>query len=551
MDAVAVSELPAEETALEAALRTLASLELLASAQRHLAEETADKLAGAGLYVAVIGEFKRGKTTLINALLEAQLLPTGVLPVTAVPALVRFGRWPTATLRVLNGADVVIDIGDLEGYLTEQGNPQNHKGVREAIIEYPAPLLASGLILVDTPGTGSVHRHNTRAAIDFLPRVDVALLVLSVDAPLADLEVRLLADVARAAARVAICLNKVDRLTPSEIQEALDFVRQRVEALRGSSDITVFPISARDGDADGGVTALRAWLKDDVATAQNALSHQRGVRVATTLLSLVDATLQLEAAAAAKPAQAAVAARTAFAAAQAALAAAVDDEATLLLAACRRATDTVIEPRATALRGSLPALLLTAKDDDWREMYAAAAASWRHEVGDALITAMRHPVDRHSERVQELAERFVAEVGQAYGVTLPSAFDSAPQLDVDAVRVDLTDDPGALAMGVQQVRARVPGTLGRRWRERARRERAIEDADRLAGRLRYATLRSVDRTARAWLHEAEESSRGLSEALAGAVARAELAAQQREASVVDSSDVLARVESVRRLLREG
>ena len=73
---------------LEDALRTLASLEVLPIAQRQLAEEAADKLAGSGLYVAVIGEFKRGKTTLINALLGADLLPTGVLPVTAVPALV-------------------------------------------------------------------------------------------------------------------------------------------------------------------------------------------------------------------------------------------------------------------------------------------------------------------------------------------------------------------------------------------------------------------------------------------------------------------------------
>lgn len=535
---------------LEEGLRTLASLELLPAAQRHLADEAAGKLSGIGLYVAVIGEFKRGKTTLINALLGANLLPTGVLPVTAVPALVRFGTSPRATLRLLDGAEVAIDVEDLSGYLTEQANPANRKGVREAIIEYPAPVLASGLILVDTPGIGSVHRHNTQAAMDFLPRVDVALLVLSVDAPLADSEARLLEDVAQTAARVAVCLNKVDHLTPSEIQEAVDFVRPRTVALCGRSDVKVFAVSARDGEADSGLAALTAWLNNDVATAQNALSRQRGVRVATTLLSLVDATLQLEAAAAAKPAREAATARAAFTAAQAALATAVDDESTLLLAACRGATDTVIEPRAAALRENLPPLLLAAKDEEWADRYAAAAISWRREVGEALIATMRGPVDRHAERVQELATRFIAAVGQAFGVSLPGALDLSPGLDVEAVRVDLTDDPGALAMGVRQVRARVPGTLGRKWRERARRERAIEDADRLAGRLRYATLRSVDRTARGWISEAAQASRGLSEALAGAVARAEAAAQRREAIVV-GSDVLARVESVRNSLLGG
>jgi GTPase SAR1 family protein len=529
----------------------LASLELLPMAHRHLADETADKLAGRGLYVAVIGEFKRGKTTLINALLGADLLPTGVLPVTAVPALVRFGVRPRVALRLLDGSEVAIDIGGLRGYLTEQENPGNHKGVREAIIEYPAAVLESGLILVDTPGTGSVHLHNTQAAVDFLPRVDVALLVLSVDAPLSDSEGRLLGDVAQTAARIAICLNKVDRLTPNETREAVEFVGSRAAALCGTSHVTVFAVSALGAGADGGLGALSAWLENDVAAAQINLSSERGVRVAETLLALVDASLQLEAAAAAKPAREAAAARTAFAAAQDSLATAVDEESTLLLAACRRATDTVIDPRANAVREALPPVLIAAADDDWSHRIAAAAGSWRREVGDALIAAMRGPVDRHAERMQELATRFVAEVGQAFGVTLPTAFDAAPRIDVDAVKLDLTDDPGALAMGVRQLRARVPGAMGRRWRERARQDRAIEDSDRLAGRLRYSTLQSVDRTAREWIREAEQSSRGLSEALAGAVTRAELAAERHEATIADSNDVRARVESVRRLLSGG
>ena len=536
---------------IEDGLRTLAALELLTMAQRHLAEEAAEKLAGLGLYVAVIGEFKRGKTTLINALLEADLLPTGVLPVTAVPALVRFGLRPRATLRLLDGSEAAIDIGGLQGYLTEQENPGNRKGVREAIIEYPAAVLESGLILVDTPGTGSVHLHNTQAAVAFLPRVDVALLVLSVDVPLSDSEAGLLEDVAHTAARIAICLNKVDRLTPNETQEAVEFVRPRVAALCGTSDVTVFAVSALGAEADSGLGALIAWLKNDVAAAQISIATERGARVATTLLSLVDATLQLEAAAAAKPAREAAAARTAFASAQTALAVAVAEESTLLLAACRRATGTVIEPRANAMREALPPVLLTAEDDEWSDRIVAAAGSWRREVGDALIAAMRGPVDRHAERIQELATRFVAEAGQAFGVTLPAAFEVAPRVNVDAVKVDLADDPGALAMGVRQLRVRVPGAVGKRWRERARRDRAIEDADRLAGRLRYATLQSVDRTARAWIREAQRSSQGLSEAMAGAVARAERAAERHEATIADSSDVRARVESVRHSLRGG
>ena len=536
---------------LEEGLRTLASLEVLPIAQRYLAEETAEKLAGLGLYVAVIGEFKRGKTTLINGLLGADLLPTGVLPITAVPALVRFGVRPRATLRLLDGSEAAIDIGGLQGYLSEQENPGNRKGVREAIIEYPAAVLESGLILVDTPGTGSVHVHNTQAASAFLPRVDIALLVLSVDAPLSHSEARLLEDVAHTAARIAICLNKIDRLTPNETGEAVGFVRSRVASLCGTSDVPLFAVSARSAHADNGLGELTAWLQNDVAATQISLATERGARVASTLLSLVDATLELEAAAAAKPAREAAAARMAFAIAQTALAVAVAEESTLLLAACRRATDTVIEPRANAMREALPTVLVAAADDEWSDRIVAAAGSWRREVGDALIAAMRGPVDRHTERIHGLATRFVAEAGQAFGLRLPAAFDVTPRVNVDAVKVDLADDPGALAMGVRQLRARIPGAVGRRWRERARHDRAIEDADRLAGRLRYSTLQSVDRTARAWIREAEQSSRGLSEALAGAVARAQGAAEGHDASIADSSDVRVRVQSVRQSLGGG
>ena len=64
-----------------------------------------------------------------------------------------------------------------------------------------------GIVLADTPGTGSVHAHNTQSTAAFLPRVDVALLVLSVTAPLSDAEAHLLTAVGETAARAAVCLS--------------------------------------------------------------------------------------------------------------------------------------------------------------------------------------------------------------------------------------------------------------------------------------------------------------------------------------------------------
>ena len=95
---------------LMSALRSLAKLDLLPVDQRRLAEEAADKLADSVVYVAVVGEFKRGKSSLINALLGDEVLPTGVTPVTAAPTLVRFGEVPRATVRLSDDTEIPIGV---------------------------------------------------------------------------------------------------------------------------------------------------------------------------------------------------------------------------------------------------------------------------------------------------------------------------------------------------------------------------------------------------------------------------------------------------------
>ena len=91
-------------------------------------------------------------------------------------------------------------------------------------------------------------------------------------------------------------------------------------------------------------------------------------------------------------------------------------------------------------------------------------------------------------------------------------------------RIETVDEPGAVAMGIRQLRQHLPGALGHRWRERDRKKRAGEDADRLAGRLRYASVQAVDTAARAWARDIDSGWRALSDSLGSAVIRAEQAA---------------------------
>jgi ribosome biogenesis GTPase A len=535
-----------------AALRGLAELDVLPDEQRRVAAEAAAKLAGEVVYVAVLGEFKRGKSSLINALLGDPVLPTGVTPVTAAPALVRFGETKRATVRMQEGADVPIPIDALAEYMTEQGNPGNRRGVREVLIAHPSALLSPGLVLADTPGTGSVHAHNTEMTAAFLPRVDVALLVLTVDAPLSGAEADLLTAVGGSVARAAICLNKVDLLSEAELAEAVEFVRDRVARLTDGGAVPVFPVSARRAAAgeEGGLPAVRHFLADIAEGEREAVLGARARTVAEGLLSVASSAIALERAALARPAEQARAARATFEEARRELEEDAAEAVTLLLAACRRTLPEVIEPHADRLRRELPATLLAQPDGEWREPSQRAASAWTAIVEAELSAVVEAALKRHAERLQERVVRFVRRAGEAFDVDLPPPPDVRRELRIPDIRIEYAEEPGALAMGVLQMRRHLPGALGDRWRERARQVEAAREADRLAGRLRYGAGQAVDQAARSWARDVERGWRSLSDSLAAAVARAEGAAQGG-AEDAALRDMAGRLEALRSRLLEG
>ncbi len=172
-------------TDLEDALRDLAtlgeerSLLRVAEGARSLLKKLAEELFN----VVVVGEFKRGKTTFVNALLGADVLPAAVVPLTSIVTAVTWGEEPRAEVSFLNGRTESVGLEDLPLYVTERGNPRNELGVQRAMVFYPAEELRDGVFLVDTPGVGSIYRHNTEAAYAFVPESDAAVFLTSADPP--------------------------------------------------------------------------------------------------------------------------------------------------------------------------------------------------------------------------------------------------------------------------------------------------------------------------------------------------------------------------------
>src|SRR5580704_4988279 len=108
------------------------------------------KLASNQLHLAVLGQMKRGKSSFINALLGAEILPTGVLPVTAVITEIKYGSVTCVTILRTTGQREEVGLGTLPSYITEAGNPGNKRQVASVEITYPSPFLESGIILIDT-----------------------------------------------------------------------------------------------------------------------------------------------------------------------------------------------------------------------------------------------------------------------------------------------------------------------------------------------------------------------------------------------------------------
>jgi hypothetical protein len=203
------------------------------------------KLSEQVFNLVAAGQFKRGKSTVINALLGEPLVPAGVVPLTSVITVIQSGRAPAAYATLRYGQKRPIQIAELGEYVTERGNPANMKSVERVVIEHPSPWLADGVRLVDTPGIASVYEHNTDETRKYLPQADAVLFIASVDQPVSRAELDFLRDIRRYAGKIFCLLNKTDYLRPDELQESLAFSVHAIREALGTDDVPVFPVSAR------------------------------------------------------------------------------------------------------------------------------------------------------------------------------------------------------------------------------------------------------------------------------------------------------------------
>ena len=464
------------------------------------------------LRVLVAGEAKRGKSTLVNALLGRVVLQAGVTPLTALATSVRYGADEAVTAVFGDGRTEAFPLSALDDLVTERGNPGNRRGLASVTVAVDAPALTRGVELVDTPGTGSVYAHNTAEAEMALDTMDAAVFVLTADPPVSASERDLMSRVAGLSVSMFVVLNKADYLdadadvpgsfaaqlpdghATGELAEALEFTA-RVAAEAAGRPVRVYPMSARAALTSRGDPGFAAFAGDFAAyLAAGRPSDLRisiaghASRVARSLLDEADLTrraAQMRSGEATGRVQAFSARLDAVAARRQDAADLAAAESARMLADLNDAADNAAREAAASVAADLHDLL----DGDLRsvqsaqierngrarlsELAVAAAEAWRQEQARRLEEGLSRLDERLTGDLRAELDAVRDAAAELLGLVL-SVPDPGDRLAPDLrFFYQVAEEPGQTELLAGAIRRHLPGEAGkRRAREYLRREAA-------------------------------------------------------------------------------
>jgi GTP-binding protein EngB required for normal cell division len=223
-------------------------------------EELVERVAHPRYEVAVFGRVNVGKSSLLNWWLGGPYLPTGVVPVTAVPTRIVHAGQAAARVEIASAKPLVMPLAEVVAYASEAGNPGNSRGVIAITLEVPSGRLAQGVCLVDTPGLGSLATAGARQTLEYLPRCDLAIQLIEAGGAIGREELDLARAILDAGGELLIVLSKADRLTAGELAEARAYTSAQFATELGIP-MPVYPVSV----VAASVTLAEEWAERQLA----------------------------------------------------------------------------------------------------------------------------------------------------------------------------------------------------------------------------------------------------------------------------------------------
>jgi GTP-binding protein EngB required for normal cell division len=226
---------------------------------RPLIEMIVRRLESPSYEVAVFGRVSSGKSSLLNHIVGVDALPVGVTPVTAVPTRIVSGEKPAAVISFAESEKHAVELEHVWEYASEEGNPRNQKHVTDIVVTLCSSRLRDGVVLVDTPGVGSLAISGGAEALAYLPRCDLGVVLVDSASTLDQEDLALLRCLYAAGIPAMLLLSKADLLAPNDRQRMAQYIREQIRRELGL-DLAVHPVSTVGKDE----SLLTRWFEQEL-----------------------------------------------------------------------------------------------------------------------------------------------------------------------------------------------------------------------------------------------------------------------------------------------
>jgi len=203
-----------------------------------------DKIEESQFEIAIFGRVSSGKSSLLNTILQENILPVGVTPVTALPIHIRYGLESKADITFADLPRITVGVDHLFEYATEQENPSNKKRVSKISISLPSPCLKDGIGFVDTPGLGSLATAGAAETKAYLPNADLGVVLIDAGSTLTADDLSTILTLQNAAVPVHVLISKADLVSDEDRNRLIAYVSDQISARSGVT-YQVYPVSVQ------------------------------------------------------------------------------------------------------------------------------------------------------------------------------------------------------------------------------------------------------------------------------------------------------------------
>lgn len=218
-----------------------------------------DRMEDKTFEIAVFGRVSSGKSSLLNGILQSEVLPVGVTPITTVPTRIAYGEQPQVIVWFAEKTPRRFEIAQLAEFVTEQRNPGNMRHVSRVLVQLPSPLFQTGIVFVDTPGLGSLATRGAAETLAYLPRCDLGVVLIDAASSLTPDDIQTLQSLYQAGTPANVLLSKADLLRQEDVARLLEYTRKQILA-ELHIELAVHPVSSLPGHR----ALLDTWFEEQI-----------------------------------------------------------------------------------------------------------------------------------------------------------------------------------------------------------------------------------------------------------------------------------------------